>query len=181
MKNGIYLGAVMALVVLAAGVWLQPAQCAAQSPALKDQIGDFAWLAGSWRGEADFGIADVHYSSLDGGVMMGMFRLLSKGDTPKVLILEFLSLHEAEAGIELRLRHFNPALDIDPAEREAPIVLRYVQRDGEQFIFENPVDNRPKRSIITRVGEHGMRARSEIVNKDGKISVIEVVYERVTN
>lgn len=179
MPNEIRKFALLALAVWATTGGLLPAHSLAQSPSTKAQIGDFAWLTGSWRGEADFGVADVHYSTLDGGVMMGMFRLLSKGETPKVLILEFFSLYQAEAGIELRLRHFNPALDIDPSEREAPIILRFVQRDGEQFIFENPVDNRPKRSIITRVGEHGMRARSEIVSKDGETSIIEVTYERI--
>jgi uncharacterized protein YndB with AHSA1/START domain len=105
--------------------------------------------------------------------MMAMFRLM---DGEKLVVLEYMTLRETPDGMQMRVRHFDPALT--PWEKEEAIILRLTEHDGLRFVFENPVHTRPKRSTITLTSENTHTVRSEIINDKGETSTIEVAWER---
>jgi len=170
------------VLVLVATAALAPTLAAAQSGAPADSPGevaatleDFAWLAGHWRGKLKSGpVAEISYSEPAGGLMMGMFRLM---DGERILVLEYLTLRETPEGLEMRVRHFDPALT--PMEKEEAITLRLAEHDGRRWVFENPIHARPKRSTLTITSENSHTVRSEIINDKGETSTIEVAWERV--
>lgn len=138
-------------------------------------IDDFAWLAGHWRGKLESGaVAEISYSEPAGGLMMAMFRLM---DSDRLLVLEYTTLRETPEGMEMRVRHFDPALT--PWEKGEAITLKLTEHDGLRSVFENPVHTRPKRSTITLTSQNSHTVRSEILNDKGETSLIEVAWERV--
>jgi Domain of unknown function (DUF6265) len=71
---------------------------------------DFAWLTGRWKGHMSNGargVADVTFAPPAGGVITGMMRLV---DRDTVLVVELISLVDTPNGVEMRFRHFSPAL-----------------------------------------------------------------------
>lgn len=153
----------------------------AQAPAKpKATLADFAWLAGNWRGKLQGPrglVTEQYWAEPQAGVMMGMFRLSDPANAGRTVLLEFISFRETPEGVEMRLRHFDTALT--PMEKEEPLRLLLAHADGTRFVFENPVNNVPKRSIVTRVGENGYTGRSEIIRDNGEMTLIETAWERV--
>ena len=143
-------------------------------------LADLSWLVGHWQGRfvGPRGLLlEQHWAAPQGGVMVGMFSLRDPADGNKALLLEFISLRETPEGVEMRLRHFDTALA--PMEKEEPIRLTLRESDGARFVFENPVNNVPKRSIITRVGENGYTGRTEIIRDTGEQVLHQTTWERV--
>ena len=138
---------------------------------------DFAWLEGKWTGKLGNTafLAEQEWWPAKAGVMMGMFRLT---DGEKLLVLELFTLRETAEGLELRLRHFDGALT--PMEKEDALVLRLISLTENEALFENPVHSRPKTSRITRTGPKSFVGRSEIIGGDGKVSVIEATWQRLS-
>jgi hypothetical protein len=173
-----------ALSLFAALVFLQGAGPGlAQTPAPSKPaatLADFAWLAGHWRGKLAGPqglLTEQHWAEPQAGVMIGMFRLSDPGKGNQPLLLEFISFRDTPEGVEMRMRHYDTALT--PMEKEEPIRMILVSGDGTRFVFENPVNNVPKRSIVTRNGADGYTGRSEIIRTSGEVALIETVWERV--
>lgn len=166
-----------ALTLLAAalgssGAGGQPPPAAAAKAA--PRLSDLAWMAGRWQGQTTQGLAvEETVSEPAAGVMMGMFRAMRGEQT---LVLEFFSLRETPEGIEMRLRHFSPAME--PWEKGDAILLRLQSWDGSRAVFENPVHGEPKRTVITRTADDTMTSRSEIVDGKGG-RTIELTLRRV--
>jgi hypothetical protein len=57
---------------------------------------------------------EEHWSAAEGGLMMGMFRLMSRDGQTRMLELE--TLRQTATGVELRFRHFAP--DLEPREEK---------------------------------------------------------------
>jgi WD40 repeat protein len=144
---------------------------------VKASLRDFAWLEGRWAGKLGNAayVLEQEWWPAKAGVMTGMFRL-TEGE--KVLVLEFFTLRETPEGVELRLRHFDSALV--PMEKGDAIILQLVGLDEKEARFENPVHSRPKTSRITRTGADSYVGRSEVIADDGKVSVIEAIWQRVS-
>lgn len=143
-------------------------------------LADLGWLVGHWRGrfEGPRGLLlEQHWALPQSGVMMGMFSLRDPAEGNKVLLLEFISVRQTPEGVEMLLRHFDTALA--PMEKEEPIRLLLRESDGTRFVFENPVNNVPKRSIVTRVGENGYTGRTEIIRDTGEQVLHQTTWERV--
>jgi hypothetical protein len=64
-----------------------------------------AWLAGRWLGTGLGGEMEEVWSPPAGGQMVGHFRLVNGG---KPAFYEFILLDVTEAGLRMRLKHFNP-------------------------------------------------------------------------
>ncbi len=136
---------------------------------------DFAWLAGSWRGEGPGGAeAEVHYMPPAAGVLPSVFRLRTEERT---VVLEAITLVETETGPMLYVRHFTPALE--PLEEENALELRLAERRGDCFLFENVREENPRRSLLRRAGPDGFLSRSELRRADGSGDEIRVEYTRV--
>ena len=116
-------------------------------------------------------ILDIMNGLIDQGI-----KVLTDGE--KLLVLELFTLRETAEGLELRLRHFDGALT--PMEKEEALVLRLISLTENEALFENPVHSRPKTSRITRTGPRSFVGRSEIIGGDGKVSVIEATWQRLS-
>jgi hypothetical protein len=79
----------------------------AGTPAPRAQIGDMAWLAGHWVGEALGGTVEEIWSPPRGGAMMGVFRLVKDGETA---FYELMTIVPDEGSLVLRLKHFDADL-----------------------------------------------------------------------
>jgi hypothetical protein len=73
----------------------------------KAEIGDVAWIAGSWEGEAFGGSAEETWSSPRAGTMIGMFRIIKDG---RPGFYEILCISEDGGSLVLKLKHFNADL-----------------------------------------------------------------------
>jgi uncharacterized damage-inducible protein DinB len=162
---------VFGLAILAGGTTVP---LSAQAPAPQATLEDFSWLAGRWRGTLGERNTEVIYSQPEAGVMMGMFRL-TEGE--RTVVLEFFSLRTAAEGLEMRLRHFSPSLEL--GEKDDAIILRLASYDGTEAVFENPVHTRPKQTVIHRTGPDNYVVRSEIIGDSGEARWIEVAWQRV--
>jgi len=126
------------------------------------RLSDFAWLEGKWSGQIPFGAFTMEYSGVSGGVITSMFRLMPEDQTS---MLEFACLRETDEGLELRFRHFGRDL-IGWEEKDTPLILKCVSSTGDSWTFENPIHDRPKRSVITRVSNDEYTFRSQIGSGD---------------
>ncbi len=140
----------------------------------KATVADFAWLEGRWQGKLGMATTEIIYSAPSADGIMGMFRLV-EGD--RTVMLEFLALRQTEEGIEMRVRHFDPALA--PMEKEDALVLKLVSYDDAGAVFENAVHTRPKTARYIRVGPDTHIARSLIINDKGEERTIEVTWQRL--
>ena len=116
-------------LIVAASALLQ-----ASAPA-RARIGDLAWMAGQWRGEAGGALSEETWAAPEGDAMVGMWRLVMPDG--KTRIFELLVLREDEEGVALRLRHFDPVL-VGREEKDKPVVLRLVRSGPREAAFEGP-------------------------------------------
>ena len=144
---------------------------------------DFQWLTGRWEGTVASlpgAVADVSFSTPSAGLMTGMMRLV-RNDT--VLVVELISLVETTRGIEMRFRHFSPALEA--YEREFRQAMRLTKHDPRSDTFENTVafdaklmSTQPRRTSFVRMGDDAYVGRSEIIGSDGKPGEVVATYRR---
>jgi hypothetical protein len=145
---------------------------------------DFAWLTGRWEGRMSSGatgVADVTFSRPAGGVITGMMRLI---DRDTVLVVELISLVDTPNGVELRFRHFSPALKA--YESTFKQNMRLSAHTADRAVFENVepyekelMSTQPRVTVFQRVGENSYVGKSDIIGSNGKPAVIEVTYQRV--
>jgi hypothetical protein len=142
---------------------------AADPPAKLDSL---AWLVGRWQSpEGDRVLSEEHWSAPAGGAMIGMFRLVSGG---KPSVYELILIEEEADGVWMRLRHFQPQM---VAREQEPIKLKLTSSANEKLVFENPIDNKPKRIIYTLVG-NDLIATVE-TERDDKTAAFSLKMRRV--
>ena len=155
-----------------------------QTSASNTTTSDFAWLAGRWEGRMSSGaegIADVTFAPPVGGVITGMMRLVDKNT---VLVVELISLVDTPNGVEMRFRHFSPALKA--YEETFKQTMRLNTHAQDRFVFENLVpyekglmSTQPRVTVFQRFGENSFAGKSDIIGENGKPAVIEVTYRRI--
>jgi hypothetical protein len=129
---------VLTLLVLSLTVVLTPALQAGEKGTAK--LADLAWLVGQWKsGPNEKSSFEEHWSTAEGGAMMGMFRLRQPNGS---LLYEFLLIEEEASGVTLRLRHYRPHLQ--DMEKE-PLQLKLIEATDKKLVFENPAGDQPKR------------------------------------
>jgi hypothetical protein len=96
------------------------------------KIGDMAWLAGTWRGSGLGGDNEEIWSEPQGGVMMGMYRMLKD---KKPIFYELLTLSEADGTLIIRLKHFH-ANFVGWEEKDKTVDFRWVKKQGNRYYFE---------------------------------------------
>ena len=152
-----------------------PAQTTSSSATLAPEsvLDNFVWLEGRWRGEWGPRVAEQAWLGPKAGEMLGVFRL-AEGD--KTLVIELFTLVEKSGGVDFHSRHFTPQLL--PWEKSDATLMNLGKFEANKFVFENPRDGMPKRSIFTRIDADTYVARSEIIPETGEIQVIEITYHR---
>lgn len=183
---------IIALVVVGAPSRATAAQAAPSVAVVADLRGDtsatlhdFAWLAGRWKGTVAAipgSVAEVTFSAPMSGLVTGMMRLV-RNDT--VLVVELISLVDTPRGVELRFRHFSPALDA--YEREFRQTMRLTRHEPRSYTFENTVaydaklmSTQPRRTQFVRTSDDEYVGRSDIIGGDGKPAEVVATYRRAT-
>lgn len=92
---------------------------------------DLTWLTGRWRGERGSQLIEEHWSGLEGGALMAMFRWLKDG---RVRFYEFMSIEPEDERVMLRIKHFYPGLKGWEEKEEAAEFL-LVQLQGQEAVF----------------------------------------------
>jgi hypothetical protein len=121
----------LAFVGLGAVASAAPQEAAAPLPA-KASLADVAFMAGHWVGGDPGEVSEEVWSAPEGDAMMGMWRLVAKGQTR---IYELLTLTAEGGGVVLRLRHFNPKL-VGREEKDRPVELPLVKKGPREAVFE---------------------------------------------
>lgn len=80
------------------------------------------------KGDGLGGRTEEVWTAPDGGVMLGMFRLL-RNDKPA--FYELLIITDTPRGLAMRLKHFNPDMTAWE-EKEKFIEFRYVRTSGDE-------------------------------------------------
>ncbi|MGA8036959.1 MAG: DUF6265 family protein [Candidatus Acidiferrales bacterium] len=137
-------------------------------------VADLAWLEGTWRGEWGPRVAQLVWMAPQAGVMTGAFSLM---ETDKVLVIELFTIAQTPTGVELNIRHFTP--DLMAWEKGDPTRLTLSSFDDKRYEFDNAVDGKPKRSILSRIDADTYISRSEIAPDTGNQQVIEITYHRI--
>jgi Domain of unknown function (DUF6265) len=106
-------------------------------------------------------------------MVLGDFRVT---ENDKVLVIELFSVVEKPGGINLYVRHFTP--ELVPWEKSDATFLNLTTADAKKFDFENPVNSRPKRAVLTRIDNDAYTWHSEIIPEKGDPQIIEITYHR---
>jgi len=166
----------LVLLLVVTGGW-----CAAAEPATENiltlapgessppaSIGDVAWIAGAWQGEALGGRCDEVWSPPAGGAMMGMFRLVKNGQP---VFYELLVISQEQGSLILRLKHFGPHLK--GWEKQAETVdFPLVKLTPTAAYFSG--------LTFRRDGADRLRVFVSSKQKDGSITELRFDYTRVT-
>ncbi|MEE9372570.1 MAG: DUF6265 family protein [Saprospiraceae bacterium] len=67
-------------------------------------LDDISWITGHWKGEAFGGEVEEIWSSASGKSMMGMFKLISEGETK---FYELMTIREVNKTLIMQLKHFH--------------------------------------------------------------------------
>jgi hypothetical protein len=122
-----------------------------------------AFMTGHWIGEIGGGLSEEIWTAPADGSMLGMWRLVIDG---QVRVLELLAVsEEGDAGLTLRLRHFDRRL-VAREEKDRPVELGLAQSgDGEVAFAGAGTDDTPLRLSYRRDGSDGLVA---VLEKNGR-------------
>lgn len=118
------------------------ARAAAAPTSQPATLSEFTWLAGRWTGPLGRGRLEDIWSAPDGGLIMGMFRMIGQNDT--IAVVELSVIRQAGTGVVLEFRHFSAGLE--PWEQSKnPLTLWLVDKSPTRWVWQNadPSDARP--------------------------------------
>lgn len=130
-------------------------------------IGDVAWIAGHWVGEAFGGIGEEIWSRPAGGAMMGMYRIVKDG---AVGFYEFLTISEVDSSLVLRLKHFHTDLK-GWEEKDDMVTFPLVKLEDGQAYFDG--------ITFRKLDSDKLQIFLAQRTKDGSIHELEFLYDRV--
>lgn len=156
-------------VALVSYVWASESE-EAQSEAVHPTIDDFAWFTGHWLGEENGGDewTEETWGAAHDGLILGMFRQ----DSPRQTFYELFTLAETDAGIELRIKHFNPGL-VAWEEKEESVLFQLVEVRENHATF---VDEKGTRLVYDREGDLFIAALEK--DRDGQTRRFEFRFRR---
>ncbi len=140
-------------------------------------IGDLAFLAGGWSADWEGSILEEHFTSPRHGTIVGMFRWGRDGATR---LTEHMVIEQADDGVVLLLRHFNPGLVPWEQEADGPLRFRLERVEGGQAVFEDLSRAFPSHIVYHRISPDTLLARLEGRGEDGEDRQIEFVYRSTT-
>jgi hypothetical protein len=96
-------------------------------------LAGLAWLAGTWKMEAEDAVLEEVWSLPRGDSLFGAFRWTHKG---KARFYELIVIEKGEDGVFLRLRDFGPRLVPWKSEAAGPTTWRLKKTGPREAIFE---------------------------------------------
>jgi hypothetical protein len=137
------------------------------------KVADLAFLSGRWEGTVDGNKIHQVCNLTDPATMLCMFWL---NDAKGTQMIELYTLRDTPEGVEERARFLTPALNEEAGDKGLTMKLAsYMPR---QMVFENPNGTYPKRSTLTRVGDDRFTSRIELIDAQGKQSLIEAHWTK---
>jgi hypothetical protein len=100
-------------------------------------VNALAWVAGRWHGSLGEDVIEEHWSSPEGGTIMGMFRWLKGG---KVYIYEFMTFETDGDSLILRIKHFNAGL-VGWEEKDASTLFYLDRMEPRNITFDQRRDD----------------------------------------
>lgn len=150
-------------VALALGV-AGMARLATAAPASPAPLSSLAWMSGSWSGTQGGTSVEEHWTSPEGGLMLGMNRTRNGG---RVVMFEFLRIVARGDSIAYI------ALPRGRGETAFPMK----ELAGKRVVFENPTHDFPQRILYWQETPGELHARTEGM-MDGKLVSEEWVWKR---
>lgn len=146
---------------------------AASQPAVPARLAELAFLEGHWSGELPDGRMEEHFSGIEAGTLMGMFRMIGKDG--RIQVLEFEVLRQVGDTIEYRFRHFSHDLIAWEPPKE-PLRLNLIEKGENRWVWmdadpDHPRPTQPHKVIWTVEGRDRMNFEV-IVLRDGKPQTI---------
>jgi hypothetical protein len=111
-------------------------------------LNKLGWLSGKWHIEDHGRVIDEQWTTVAGGMMLGVSRTVRDG---KTLSFEFLRIVERPDGL----------VYIAQPEGRPPTEFRLASVDGGEWVFENPEHPFPRRIRYKRVSDDSIVARIE--------------------
>jgi hypothetical protein len=108
-----------------------------------------AWLAGRWIGDENGAISEETWTPPSGDSMIGMWRLVSKGNAR---LFEFCAMTARGTEIALTLRHFKP----DGTGVRDPLTLKLMKSALQEAAFEGTENGAPVRLTYKRDDRDGL-------------------------
>jgi hypothetical protein len=131
------------------------------------RIGDVAWIAGHWQGEAFGGMAEEMWSPPFGGSMMGMYKMVKDA---AVVFYEFLTIVEDGDSLLLKLKHFDAALN-GWEEKDVSIEFPLVACSANEVYFDG---------LTFRLADRDtLEAYVLLKRQDGEPEEVGFLYARV--
>jgi Domain of unknown function (DUF6265) len=138
-------------------------------------LSDFAWLEGKWLGNWGPRVAEQIWTAPKGGQMLGLFRVVAND---KPVVIELFSLVDTPEGVELKFRHFTPALAPWEQSDAGLMTMKLNEFGPATLVFENAGDGQPRRAMFIRTDPDTYISKSEIVPLTGGAHTAEITYRR---
>lgn len=125
--------------------------CLLQMPVAGQDAGalnKLGWLAGKWHIQDNGRMIDEQWTTLAGGMMLGLSRTVKDG---KTLSFEFLRIVERPDGL----------VYIAQPEGKPPTEFRLISSENDEWVFENPEHPFPRRIRYKRTSDDALLARIE--------------------
>jgi hypothetical protein len=151
----------------------QPDATTAAAPSAQAKVADLAFFSGRWTGSAGGDKTEQYCSTTDPAVMVCIFRSMDAKGTDS---LELYTLRDTPSGVEERIRFFEA--DLKESANDPGVTMKLVDYSPTRMVFENPTGTFPKRSTLTRVGNDDLTSRIELVDGQGKTTIIEAHWTR---
>lgn len=131
----------------------------------KDDLGQFSWMSGKWKGRSGGFLFYEQWSAAEGNCMSGYGCEISAEDT----------VFSEKIVLEQRGESFYYTPDVK--ENGAPVDFKFTGADHDSLIFENPAHDFPQRIIYFHTAADSMYACIDGKNK-GRYTRIEFLFAR---
>ena len=128
-------------------------------------IEKLAWMAGSWEMTTEKSRTEEHWTTVDGGTLLGMSRTVAGG---KTVFFEYLRVEARPDGIYY-VAHPKARPGTD---------FKLVRCEGEEAVFENAEHDFPQRIIYRKKPDGSLHARIE-GPREGKIVGQDYPYKPI--
>ena len=129
-------------------------------------LSDYAWIAGSWKGEAFGGTIDEVWTPASGGSMMGSFKLVVDG---KVSFYELMTITQEGESIHMRLKHFNRDLK-GWEEKDETVDFPLVKAEKDKLYFSG--------LTFEKVDEKSMNVYVVVGMENDKVEEVKFSYTK---
>lgn len=129
------------------------------SEAVAATLADLQWMCGPWTGDLGPQQVEENWSEPKGGTMSTMIRLTSETET---IMIELISIREADGSLILHLRQFSPALE--------PVLIQdmpLAALTATSALFDGPEDGRIKHLGYRAMGSDKMEV--DVTLLDGTV------------